>query len=173
MGFVRRHAASTLNYLSEGESEVMKNLQNEVRFMREADIPAVAESLRTVFNGEPWNDNWTEESALEAVQDHLAMPKSLCLVCFNGGRCVAASLSNIRAYSNQYSAYLNEFFVLPEYQGTGLATALFERTELEAKARGAKVIFFSTTKGSRAFYFYKKVGCFTVGDGVLFVKPLK
>lgn len=147
----------------------------EVRTFDKRDLTEVVQAFKETFNAPPWSNRWSDELAKEAMQQMLDFPLAVNLVAFEDGRCVGGIFSNIQPYSDQYSAYLREFFVVAEKQGSGLAEKLF--TGLEEALRNAERpvsgLFFSTTKGIRAYHFYKKMGCYEIEDGVLFYKTLR
>ena len=50
-----------------------------IRKIEEKDIQKLAKLMKSVYNEAPWNDEWTEESAEEAIKCLLAFPNFLAL----------------------------------------------------------------------------------------------
>lgn len=110
------------------------------------------------FNGEPWNEHWTEATTRKALQELYNTPNFYALSFFNNEKPIGAILGYIRTYDTSQTFYIEHLFVLPDYRRQGIATKLYLQAIEELKAKGVKGSFFTTLRNSGAYNFYTKHG---------------
>ena len=114
-----------------------------------------------VFNGEPWNESWTPETASAYLRDLLDTPRSLGFVTEAEGKIVGFVLGRAEQRDQNRQFYLSEMCVLAEYQGRGVGRRLLERLEANLKQQGVAKLYLLTTRGGSAEAFYHVCGFYT------------
>ncbi|WP_297812722.1 GNAT family N-acetyltransferase [uncultured Finegoldia sp.] len=140
----------------------------EVRKILKSDLDELSHLMVETYNKEPWNDNWTEETAKESLNTILEFPKFYGNVVVEKGKIIAAIMGHTRKYSQETTYYIYEFFVSEEYRRKGVATKLYQTTIDELKKQKVSGAFFTTLKNSPAYNFYKKQGAWDLSDSACF-----
>jgi len=109
-------------------------------------------------NGEPWNDQWTEETAFNRLLDFFNSPGYLGLYAEEGSGILGALVGNAEQFYSGSYFYLKEMFVLPEHQRKGIGTGLLNELKRILDERGIRSIQLFTSKKLFPFSFYKKHG---------------
>lgn len=143
----------------------------QIRNIEKNDIDGLAKLLMEVYNEAPWNNEWTIESATEAVESLTAFPKFYGLLAIDGDDIVGAIMGNVRPYSKQRTYYIDELFVSSAHRRQGIAKKLYESAREKLKDMGVAGAFFTTLKGSGAYKFYIKEGAFDLDDSAVFYHP--
>ena len=123
----------------------------------EDHLDGCAEILVAAFNAEPWNDNYTHDTAKAQLAWHLRVPGCLGLVSVNHG--IVAFAVGYREPMDEGDVYhLSIFCVRPGAQRTGVGTRLLRI--LEGSLREARVgtVYLGTHRGTPAEAFYAKHG---------------
>jgi len=111
-----------------------------------------------VFNGEPWNDHWTFETARKRLLDMLHTPGFAGLVAWDDGP-VAFAAGYREQWQERTVYFLKEMCVRADLQGKGIGTALLEHLESELSSRwGVSSVYLLTMRGDQADAFYSKNG---------------
>lgn len=121
-------------------------------------LEACAQILVEAYNGEPWNDAWTPEKALEKLTCFYHSPKFLGWMAFEGAHLLGATVGNIEPYFSGDYFYLKEMFISPKAQRKGVGSRLFEavKSHLDAEGIGMMVLF--TANQGFPFDFWQKTG---------------
>ena len=141
------------------------------REIEEKDIQSLAALMKSVYNEAPWNNEWTMETATEAVKCLTAFPKFFGLLAIEGDDIVGAIMGNVRPYSKQRTYYIDELFVSSAHRRQGIAKKLYESAREKLKNMGVAGAFFTTLKCSGAYKFYIKEGAFDLDDSAVFYHP--
>ena len=140
----------------------------EIRKISKSDLEELAKLMVDVYNGPPWNDKWTAETALESLTDISDFPKFFGNLIVDGNKIIGAIIGHIRRYATESTFYIDEFFISEKYRGTGLAKKLYQTSIKELQERGISGAFFTTLKNSRAYNFYVKQGAWDLKDSSCF-----
>lgn len=140
----------------------------EIRKILKSDLEELAKLMVSVYNAPPWNNKWTEETALESLSDISDFPKFFGNVIVDGNKIIGAIIGHIRRYSTESTFYIDEFFISEKYRGTGLAKELYQTSIKQLKQKGISGAFFTTLKNSRAYNFYVKQGAWDLEDSACF-----
>ncbi|HWO96427.1 MAG TPA: GNAT family N-acetyltransferase [Bacillus sp. (in: firmicutes)] len=111
-----------------------------------------------VFNEEPWNEHWTEQSAMERLEDFMSTPKFLGFVLYDEGELVGAIVGHGRVVMDRLSFYIGDFFIKGNQQGKGYGKQLLCHLEEELKTKGFHKVTLLTMADSPAEKFYEKQG---------------
>lgn len=140
----------------------------EIRKISKSDLEELAKLMVDVYNGPPWNDKWTVETALESLTDISDFPKFFGNLIVDGNKIIGAIIGHIRRYATESTFYIDEFFISEKYRGTGLAKNLYQKTIKQLHQRGISGAFFTSLKNSRAYNFYVKQGASDLKDSACF-----
>jgi len=124
------------------------------------------------FNGEPWNDRWTEATAGKRLDDIYNAPGFIGMVAIADDSIKGAVFGNIESWYEGSMYNLKEMFVTKGEKGTGIGSKLFESLEQELKDQGVTSLTLFTSKGDLTEKFYQKNGCMTEEDMVMMGKEV-
>lgn len=139
-----------------------------IREMTFDDLPACAEILCLVYNNDLWRSRWERSTAEQYLTDLFHAPHFLGCVLEEEGRTVAGLFAREKVWWSGNEIYVEELFVLPQYQGRGFGARLMEQVERHVKEKGLAGITLSTNRYVPARQFYRKLG-FTECEHVLFL----
>lgn len=115
-----------------------------------------AEILVSAYNSEPWNDNWTQEKALEKLTCFYNSPKFFGWLAFQDDQLVGCCVGNVEPYFTGDYFYLKEMFISPALQGKGIGTRLLTTLKGHLETIDIKTIILFTGKDFFPFDFYLK-----------------
>jgi len=124
------------------------------------------------FNAEPWNDEWTIDTAKKRLQQIINTEDSygLC-ICQNNLMC-GAILGNMEQYYNGIMFNIKEFWIKNGMRGNGIGTRLFQEFENRLKGKSVNEIILFTSKGDFTEHFYHKQNMKSNSDMVFMTKQL-
>lgn len=130
-----------------------------IREMTAEDLEALALLLLDTYNGPPWNDNWTVETAKAYLLEFMEHRRFQGYVALNGGNSiVGAMLGHAQVWCTGDEFYINEFYMQTASQGAGLGRQLMAQTEAYVKAQGLIGIALLTNRHFPAKEFYSRNG---------------
>ena len=129
-----------------------------IRKMEQADIPACADILCSVYNNEMWQCRWSTEVATEYLTDFFNRNKFVGYVLDNGEEIVGGIFAHEKVWWNNSEVFVEEMFVKPELQRKGYGSMLLGAVEEYISKKGLAGITLSTNKYAPAPLFYKKNG---------------
>ena len=137
-------------------------------------LPAIAELYKDAFNGDPWNDDWSDSSQLkEYIKDVSNNFEGLNYGLLSDGKLIAAALGSVRHWWEGTNDNIEEFCVDKKLQGRGVGSLFMSRIEEDIRARGLAGIFLQTDSDKPSYKFYKKNGYNELGKHVSFYKSVK
>ena len=143
-----------------------------IRKMSEHDIPVCADILCAVYNNELWMCRWEKETAIEYLNDFYKSHKFIGYVAEEDGELIAGLFAHEKVWWNNSEVFIEEMFVLPEYQGKGIGTALLQEVGNYIKEKGLAGITLSTNKYAPAPKFYEKNGFVNCEHVIFMAKEL-
>jgi len=143
-----------------------------------ADSPGILACLASAFA--PYRDRYTPQAFADTVLTAESLPSRL------GQMCLLVAVSNgeivgtIGCTASGGEGHLRGMAVLPEWQGSGVASALLEAVESELRGCCTRITLDTTEPLQRAIRFYEKHGSSPSGrvsdffgmDLYEYVKPL-
>lgn len=121
-------------------------------------LPACAALYASVFNGEPWRNEWSLESARQRLEEIFRTPGYLGLVLKREDNVVALVMGVCKTWYDGAFYELEEACVERELQGQGLGSVLYQTLEQRLRERGVGRILLATLAASPAEKFYFKHG---------------
>lgn len=125
-----------------------------------------------VFNGEPWRDSWTMETASMRLAEMMEMPRFMGMESRTGHRLAGIILGHGEPHFDGVHAQILEFCVDDAVQGNGIGTALLEHFCAELERQGISNVFLLTSRGERTQGFYANRGFTTAENMVLMSRRL-
>ena len=122
-----------------------------------SDLKKCRELYVRVFNGEPWNDNWTDEMAHAYLQELTEHKRFLGYTLWNVDCLLGAVFAHIKRFKAD-EIFIDELFVSPDCQRRGNGVKLMGAVEEFAKASSIASVTLLTGADKPAFDFYKKLG---------------
>ena len=139
-----------------------------IRPMTQADLPACADILCSVYNNDLWQCRWEKSAAMEYLSDFFRMNKFVGYVIEDNGGVVGGLFAHEKVWWNNSEVFIEEMFILPELQGKGYGLMLLKQAEAYVREKGLAGITLSTNRYAPAPNFYRKNG-FTDCEHVLFM----
>ncbi|MBR3247183.1 MAG: GNAT family N-acetyltransferase [Clostridiales bacterium] len=134
----------------------------------------MAELYRSAFNGEPWNDDWSDTVQLnEYVKEISGGYSALNYGLLIDGKLAAMSLGMMRHWWEGTNYNIEEFCVSPEMQGQGIGSRLMQLVENDIREKGLAGIFLQTDNDKPSYRFYMKNGFKELNSHVSFYKSVK
>jgi ribosomal protein S18 acetylase RimI-like enzyme len=143
--------------MNDGSEGVLGRRRFRIRNARASDAAAISECLEAAFARH--REQYTPDAYADTVLNSdgaLRRLEEICLfVAVSDGQLVGT----IGCKLNGREGHLRGMAVLPDWQGTGVASALLSTAETELEKRGAAFITLDTTEPlARAIRFYQRHG---------------
>ena len=126
-----------------------------VKDYTENDMQKCCKLYIQVFNGEPWNDNWTDKTANVYLQELTEHKRFLGYTLWDDDNLIGAVFARMKRFKYD-EIFVDELFIAPEYQRKGYGAMLMNTVEKYAKENGIVSVTLLTGVGKPAFDFYKK-----------------
>ena len=126
--------------------------------LKKEHIKEMAEIYVDAFNSEPWNDEWTIESASKRISQMINCEGFDGLVAYEDDKLIGMILGNHEYYYNGMHFNIKEFCVDLKLRGKGMGSKLFEEFIKRLKSRGIDEVILLTSKTEGTEGFYKKHG---------------
>lgn len=135
------------------------------------DKEEIKSLYQSVFMNEPWNDDWSDEEQLDNyIVDLIGNRNSLSLGLKDGDQYVGLSLGSIKHWYSGTEYYIEELFVVTEFQGRGIGSDFIKLIEKYLVDNGIHKIFLQTDVNMPAYSFYKKRDFHELNGHVSFIK---
>lgn len=114
--------------------------------------------LVEAYNAPPWNDEWTQEKALEKLLCFYQSPRFIGWTAMDNDRLVGCCVGNIEPYYTGDYYYLKEMFVSVSSQRSGIGTLLMNAVKSHLESIDIQTIILFTSKDNFPFGFYLNHG---------------
>ena len=135
-------------------------------------IKEIAEIYVDAFNCEPWNDEWTIESASKRISQMINCEGFDGLVAYEGEKLIGMILGNHEYYYDAMIFQIKEFCVSLQVKGTGIGSKLLDEFTTRLKSKGIERVMLFTSRTDVTEGFYKKHGFESFEDMVMMEKEI-
>ena len=148
--------------------------KEEFIVLDETYLPQMAQLYKAAFQGEPWNDNWSDTEQLnEYIKEISCGYRALNYGLFINGELKALSIGMIRHWWEGTNYNIEVFCVAPEMHGQGVGSRFMSMIETDVRSRGLCGIFLQTDNDKPSYGFYHKNGFFDLDAHVSLYKRVK
>jgi len=119
-------------------------------------IEQCAQIYPLAYNAEPWNDNWTNDTAKALLKCYYNTPGFEGWIAWQDNTILGGIIGNVEPYYSGNIFILKEVFVAVNAQGTGIGGRLLSAMKRDLDKLNIKMIILSTRKP--IFDFYIKSG---------------
>ena len=123
-----------------------------------ADWTDCASFFVEAFNAPPWDEAWTEDSALQRLADCARTPHFLGLIAEDGAEIVGMAFGYSQRYQEEMHYFLLEFCVANSRQREGIGGSLLKELHRRLQAAGVSRIYTLTGRDTPGQAFYEKEG---------------
>ena len=132
------------------------------------DLNEISEVFRIETSKKPYVQGWNKKTSFNKINE-LFKKEDIYLAEIEK-KIVGFIISRIKKGKD---AFVDEFWVLADYQGKGIGRALLKFLEKESKRRGIKNVTLIANKKAKAVDFYKKMGYKIKHELLYFKRKLK
>ena len=132
----------------------------KVRSVKE--LEQCARMYTAAYNCEPWNDNWTSETASALLTCYYNTPEFMGWLVKQDDRIIGCAIGNMEPYYSGNIFILKELFVAVGSQGSGVGSSLIVALKEDLQKINVKMIMLFTRRP--IFNFYIKSGFVEMPD---------
>jgi N-acetylglutamate synthase-like GNAT family acetyltransferase len=115
-----------------------------------------AEMYPAAYNAEPWNDNWTTETAKALLTCYYNTPNFIGWIALRNNMIIGCAIGNMEPYYSGNIFILKEMFIAVSAQGSGVGSRLIITMKEHMKKINVKTVMLFTLRP--VFDFYIKSG---------------
>ena len=145
----------------------------QIRPMVQGDIPDCADILCSVYNNDLWQCRWEKATAAEYLTDFFSMEKFVGYVAEEDGGIIGGLFAHEKVWWNNSELFIEEMFVRPDRQGSGIGSALLRAAEGYVRTKALAGITLSTNRYAPAPHFYRKHGFDDCGHVLFMAKEIE
>lgn len=132
-------------------------MYNIILFKKE-NIKECSKIFTSIFNKEPWKENWTEDIAYKRLKEVYDTPNFFGITYVKDEKIIGAMLGNIEHWDIGKKYILKEFFIDTKFQGKGLGSIMLRELENKLYKLSVKAIELNTLRGKSTEGFYSRNG---------------
>lgn len=142
-------------------------MSNHFRSIKPEDFPTCARLLSKAYSGEPWYNTWSHDDALLRIEAIMSGFSARGYVMEYNQKIVAMCLGRIDYYYNNWRQFcIDEFNVLPDYQGKQIGSKMLTYVTDAMKQQDINRMFL-ITGGAQAARFYQHNGFEVSTEGTM------
>ncbi|BAK16617.1 histone acetyltransferase HPA2 [Solibacillus silvestris StLB046] len=145
----------------------------ELKRMKESDLATCTETFIKVFNAEPWNDNWNDESAHHYLSDYYNTPNFLGVIAIENDVLLGFIMGVQRKWYSGDEYFIHEMCVDQTLQNKGIGKAMLNYLEIQLKEKSVESMTLLTNRNIPAEHFYKNNGFDEIERLVFLYKEIK
>lgn len=142
---------------------------------KEIDISFLSDLVELfieAFNSDPWNDEWTVDTASNRLKQMIRCDGFYGLAAYSGDKLVGLILGNHEYYYDGIDFVVKEFCVDKKIKGKGIGSILLEEFSRRIKDKRIKRIILNTCRGEATEGFYIRKGFNTIEDMIFMAKEI-
>lgn len=133
-------------------------MDKRFRNMKIEEIDLYTELFIEVFNGEPWNDSWSKDTAEKRIRELMDVPTFEGLTLWDDDKLVGVIFGRREQYYDGIHFQIQEFYIDNKVHGQGYGTLLIKEFEKRLKEKGIDEIHLLTLRDMMTEGFYNKKG---------------
>ncbi|MGL5648374.1 MAG: GNAT family N-acetyltransferase [Clostridium sp.] len=137
-----------------------------IKEVKKEDLNEMVEVYIKAFNNEPWNDEWTTETATKRLFNMMNDSGFYGIKIVEDKKIYGFILGHEEIFYNGKMFSIKEFCTDSNIQGKGYGQKLILELEERVKEKGIKEIILMTTRDEKAEGFYLRRG-YEVHDGLV------
>lgn len=145
----------------------------EFKRIEESDLVKCTATFIKVFNAEPWNDDWQDESAFQYLSDFYHTPNFLGLTAIENGEILGFIFGIQRKWYSGDEYFIHEMCVDQSLQNKGVGKAMLNHLESQLKDQSVESMTLLTNRDIPAERFYKNNGFEEIERLVFLYKEIK
>ncbi|MDE6731701.1 MAG: GNAT family N-acetyltransferase [Oscillospiraceae bacterium] len=134
------------------------------------DLSHIAEYAKlfvSVFNSEPWNDKWTEETAVLRLENMMRTNTFIGKALYSENELKGFIYGQKEYYFNGIHFQIQEFCVKSDEQKKGYGKALLQELRNELDTLGVVNVYLITSHGESTEGYYQRRGFVTSDNMIL------
>ena len=139
-----------------------------IRTYEPGDLNDCAHLLMAAYNGAPWENHWTEETASRYLREFSSSPDFVGYIALEGDKPVGALFAHRKTWWTQDELYVDELFVKPEFHRKGYGKQLLTAAEEHCRDNGLAGVTLLTNRHMPAKAFYDRNG-YAQADHVIYM----
>ncbi|MGL4847605.1 MAG: GNAT family N-acetyltransferase [Clostridium sp.] len=137
-----------------------------IKEIKKDDLKEMVEIYIEAFNNEPWNDEWTVETATERLNNMMNDSGVYGIKVIEDNKICGFILGHEEVFYNGKMFNIKEFCTDRNQQGKGYGQKLILELEKRLEERKIKEIILMTTRDEKAEGFYNRRG-YKVHEGLV------
>lgn len=137
------------------------------------DLHEIVDMYIECFNSEPWNDNWTNETAYKRLHAMINVEDFYGICAYKDNILCGMILGCKEQYYNGIMFNLREFCVRNSLRGLGIGQKMINELECRLKNQGVTDMILYTMRNDKTEGFYSKCGYKAFDDMVVMGKKLQ
>ncbi len=133
----------------------------EIVNMELSDVAEYAKLFVSVFNSEPWNDKWTEETAVLRLENMMKTNTFIGKALYSENELKGFIYGQKEYYFNGIHFQIQEFCVKSDEQKKGYGKALLQALRNELGTLGVVNVYLITSRGESTEGYYQRRGFVT------------
>lgn len=134
--------------------------------LERSDLEAIGDLYVKAFNGPPWHDKWTKETAIKRLGQMIGCEDSYGLIAYDADKPIGMVLGNMEYFYDCTHFHLKELCVDPDIKGKGIGSKLMKEFMERLKEKKVDKLLLWTLRCSEMLSFYNKQG-FKVEDDLV------
>jgi aminoglycoside 6'-N-acetyltransferase I len=139
-----------------------------IREFHPDDMDTCVHLLIEAYNGEPWNNHWTIETATRYLNEFVSNDNFVGLVICENEAIVGAMFAHRKTWWTNDELFVDELYITPHLQRQGYGERLLTHAEGYAQSTGLAGLTLLTNRYFPAKAFYAKHG-YIQADHVIFM----
>ena len=137
------------------------------------DLEPHAQLYTAVFNGQPWNENWSVTNASQRLNCYRSTPNFIGIEAQEGGNLLGFIIGNFEPYQSGQVYVLKEMCVASQAQRKGVGTQMLSKLHAILQDNNIETVNLVTRKDSDAESFYTKHGYVQTQRVGLYIRHLR
>ncbi|MBE9193496.1 GNAT family N-acetyltransferase [Gloeocapsopsis crepidinum LEGE 06123] len=117
-----------------------------------------ADLFIAVFSNPPWNETWSQKSALSRLKDCYDTPGSYGIIAIAENQVFGFAIGFAETWYKDKHFFLKEMCVQSAKQRSGIGTKIMDMLYQDLVTQGVRTMYLLTVRDSSAEAFYEKCG---------------